>query len=165
VQNGRLAVDIPNQRVYELNEPDDEGRRRFRVSDEIAVSFDIDGGNVTAMRLHQAGYDFEIPRGAPAEEEGYPEDMEKYVGTYQTEDPNITMRVVIHDGRLALDIPGQPIELDLYPPDEGGIWYLRTNPTVAVSFNETDDGGIDSLALHLPDGTTYTRKRIGDYSD
>jgi len=162
VQNGRLAVDIPNQRVYELNEPDDEGRRRFRVSDEIAVSFELDGGNVTVMRLHQAGYDFEMPKGAPAGEEGYPEDMEKYVGTYETEDPNVTMGVVIHDGRLALDIPGQPIELDLYPPDEGGIWYLRANPTVAVSFNESDDGRIDSLVLHLPDGTTYTRERIGD---
>jgi CubicO group peptidase (beta-lactamase class C family) len=163
VQNGRLAVDIPNQIVYELEEPDEEGRWRFRVSDEIAVSFELDdGGNVTAMMLHQAGYVFEMPRGAPAESEGYPDDMEKYIGTYQTEDPNVTMGVVIHDGRLALDIPGQPIELELYPPDEEGIWYLRANPTVSVSFNETDDGKIDSLTLHLPDGTTYTRKRIGD---
>jgi CubicO group peptidase (beta-lactamase class C family) len=163
VQNGRLAVDIPNQLVYELKEPDDEGRWRFRISDEIAVSFELDdGGNVTAMMMYQAGYVLEIPRGAPAEDEGYPEDMERYTGTYQTEDPNITMGVVIHDGRLALDIPGQPIELELYPPDGDGIWYMRLNPTVAVSFNETDDGRIDSLTLYLPDGTTYTRKRIGN---
>jgi plasmid maintenance system killer protein len=165
VQNGRLAVDMPNQLVYELEEPDDEGRWSFRISDEIAVSFELDdGGNVTAMMMHQAGYVFEMPRGAPTEDEGYPEDMEKYIGTYQTEDPNVTMGVVIHDGRLALDIPGQPIELELYPPDEEGRWYMRVNPTVAVSFNETDDGKIDSLTLHLPDGTTYTRKRIGDHS-
>ncbi|MDH5792804.1 MAG: serine hydrolase, partial [Candidatus Bathyarchaeota archaeon] len=165
IQNGRLAVDIPNQLVYELEEPDDEGRWRFRISNEIAVSFELDdGGNVTAMRLHQAEYVFEMPRGAPAEDEGYPEDMERYVGVYQTEDPNVTMGVVIHDGRLALDIPGQPIELELYPPDEEGKWYMRVNPTIAVSFNETDDGRIDSLTLHLPDGTTYTRKRIDDYN-
>jgi CubicO group peptidase (beta-lactamase class C family) len=163
VQNGRLAVDIPNQLVFELEEPDDEGRWRFRFSDEIAVSFELDdGGNVTAMMLHESGYVFEIPRGAPSEGEGYPEDMEKYVGTYQTEDPNVTMRVVIHDGRLALDIPGQPVELELYPPDEGGRWYMRVNPTVAVSFNETDEGLVDSLNLYLPDGTTYTRKRIDE---
>jgi len=84
--------------------------------------------------------------------------------TYQTEDPNVTMRVVIHDGRLALDIPGQPI-LDLHPPDEEGKWYMRVNPTIAVSFNESEDGRIDSLTLHLPDGTTYTRKRIDDTTD
>jgi CubicO group peptidase (beta-lactamase class C family) len=165
VQNGRLAVDIPNQIVYELEEPDDEGRWRFRISDEIAVSFELDDlENVTAMMMHQAGYVLEIPRGAPAEDEGYPEDMERYTGIYQTEDPNVTMGVVIHEGRLALDIPGQPMELELYPPDEMGLWYIRVNPTIAISFNETDDGRIDSLTLHLPDGTTYTRKRIGDHS-
>jgi CubicO group peptidase (beta-lactamase class C family) len=163
VQNGRLAVDIPNQLVYELEEPDDEGKWRFRIFGEIAVSFELDdGGNVTAMLLHQAGYVFELPRGEPAEDEGYPEDMERYVGVYQTEDPNVTMGVVIVEGRLALEIPGQPIELELYPPDEEGKWYMRVNPTIAVSFNETDDGRIDSLTLHLPDGSAYTRKRLGD---
>jgi len=163
IQNGALAVDIPNQLVFELEEPDEEGKWHFKLIDQIAVSFELDdNGNVTAMKLHEAGYVNELPRGAPPQEESYPEDMEKYVGTYQTEDPNVTMRVVIHDGRLALDIPGQPIELELYPPDEEGKWYIRVNPTVAVSFNETDDGKIDSLTLHLPDGTTYTRKRIGD---
>jgi hypothetical protein len=163
VQNGRLAVDIPNQLVYELEEPDDEGLWRFRISDDVAVSYELDdGGNVTAMMMHQAGYVIEIPRGAPAEDEGYPEDMERYTGTYQTEELNVTMGVVIREGRLALDIPGQPVELELYPPDEMGLWYIRVNPTIAISFNETDDGRIDSLTLHLPDGTTYTRKRIDD---
>jgi CubicO group peptidase (beta-lactamase class C family) len=163
VQNGGLAVDIPNQLVFELEEPDEEGRWHFKLMEEVAVSFELDdGGNVTAMKLHEAGYTFELPRGPPPEEEIYPEDMERYVGVYQTEEPNVTMKVVIHDGRLALEIPGQPIELELYPPDEEGKWYIRVNPTVAVSFNEADDGRIDSLTLHLPDGTTYTRKRIGD---
>jgi hypothetical protein len=72
------------------------------------------------------------------------------------------MGVVIVDGRLALDIPGQPMALELYPPDEGGFWHMRVNPAVAVSFNEAEDGGVESLNLHLPDGTTYTRKRIED---
>jgi hypothetical protein len=163
VQNGHLAVDIPNQLVFELQEPDDEGKWYFKLLDDVAVSFELDNiGNVTLMKMYDSGYVFEIPKGAPAEEEGYPEDMEKYLGTYQTEDPNITMRVIIHEGMLALDIPGQPIELDLYPPDDEGKWYLRANPTIAVSFNESEDGKIDSLNLHLPDGTIYTRKRISD---
>lgn len=149
--------------MFELEEPDEEGRWLFKVLDDVAMSFSIDdGGNVTAMRLHETGYVTELPRGPPHQGEGYPDDMERYVGVYQTEDPNVTMKVVIHEGRLALEIPGQPIELELYPPDEEGKWYLRLNPTVAVSFSETDDGRIDSLNLHLPDGTTHTRKRIDD---
>ncbi len=162
IQNGGLAVDIPNQLVFELKEPDEEGIWRFKLIDEIAVSFEFDdSGNVTAMKLHEAGSFNELPKGPPSQENNYPEDMEKYVGTYQTEDPNATMKVVIHNGRLALDIPGQPI-LELYPPNDEGKWYIRVNPTIAVSFNETDDGRIDSLTLHLPDGTTYIRKRIDD---
>jgi CubicO group peptidase (beta-lactamase class C family) len=161
VQNGVLAVDIPNRLVFELDEPDNEGKWHFKLIDEMAVSFELDdNGNVTMMRLHEAGYTNELPKGPPIQE-SYPDDMERYVGTYQTEDPNVTMRVFIHDGRLALDIPGQPI-LDLYPPDEEGKWYIRFNPTIAVSFNESEDGRIESSTLHLPDGTTYTRKRIDD---
>lgn len=85
------------------------------------------------------------------------------MGEYQTEEPNATMKVVILNGRLALDLPGQPISLELYPPDDEGRWYLRINPTVAVSFNEGEEG-ILSLNLHLPDGTAITRQRIDDDS-
>jgi hypothetical protein len=163
VQNGRLAFDIPNQVVYELNEPDEEGLWHFKVDDELAVSFILDeGGNVTTLLLHQSGYVFELPKGSPAQGEVYPEDMERYVGTYETEDPNVTMGVVIVEGRLALDIPGQPAALELYPPDENGIWIMRVNPTVAIGFNESEDGEVLSLNLYLPDGTVLTRPRIGD---
>jgi len=163
VQNGRLAVDIPNQLVFELEKPDDEGKWYFRISDEIAVSFELDdSGDVAAMKMYQAGYVFDLPKGAPAEDEGYPDDMGKFVGVYETEDPNVTVKMVMVDGRLALDIPGQPIALELYPPDEEGMWYMRVNPTVAVSFNESSDGRIESFTLHLPDGSTYLRRRISD---
>jgi len=165
VQNGRLAVDVPNQLVFELEEPDEEGLRRFRIMPQIAVSFSLDdGGNVTSMSLHESGEINTLTKGPPAQEDAYPVDMERYVGEYQTEDPNATMKVVIIDGRLAIDLPGQPISLELYPPDDMGRWYLRINPTVAVSFNEGEDEEIDSLNLHLPDGTVLTRQRIEEDS-
>jgi len=165
VQNGRLAVDVPNQLVFELEEPDEEGLWRFRIMPQIAVSFNLDdGGNVTSMSLHESGAINTLTRGPPAQEDAYPVDMERYVGDYQTEDPNATMKVVIVDGRLALDLPGQPISLELYPPDDEGRWYLRVNPMVAVSFNAGEDDEIDSLNLHLPDGTALTRQRIDEDS-
>jgi CubicO group peptidase (beta-lactamase class C family) len=164
VQNGRLAVDIPNQLVFELEEPDAEGLRRFSIMPQIAVSFNIEGGNVTSMSLHDPGGVNTLTRGPPSQEEAYPADMERYVGEYQTEAPNATIKVFIMDGRLVIDLPGQPISLDLYPPDNAGRWYMRVNPTVAVSFNEGEDGKINSLNLHLPDGTAITRQRIDDDS-
>jgi CubicO group peptidase (beta-lactamase class C family) len=161
VQNGHLAVDIPNLLVFELEEPDVDGLRHFKTVDQTAISFNLDdSGNVTSMLLHESGFINELIRGLPIQEEVYPEDMEKYVGFYQTEDPNITVEVLIYEGKLALNITGQPTLIELYPPDDSGKWYLRVNPTVAISFNQTEDDGVTSFIGHLPDGTTLLRPRI-----
>jgi hypothetical protein len=66
-RNGRLALDIPDQLVFELKEPDKDGRRQFAISDKVAVSFKKDaGGKVVSMTLYQAGMTFELPRDKPA---------------------------------------------------------------------------------------------------
>ena len=124
VQNGVLAVDIPNQLVFELE--GDEPSWRFKIMPEVSISFISEGEAVSAMVFNQSGMVFELPKGTAITEEIYPTDMEKYLGEYETEDPNITMSVVIHDGMLALVIPGQPIELDLYPPNEDGLWVIKS---------------------------------------
>ena len=162
VQNGGLAVDIPDLVVFELEEYRDD-LWRFKAMHEVLISFEHDGDTVSSMFLNQSGMVFQLPKGSASPEEIYPTDMDKYLGVYETEDPNVTMRVIIHEGMLALDIPGQPISLDLYPPDEEGMWRLRLNPATAVSFVEVD-GEVESIVFHLPDGTTYSRKRLEDGS-
>jgi hypothetical protein len=159
VQNGGLAVDIPNQLVFELEEEEGYGRWRFKIMQEVSISFVLEGEEVTAMVLNQSGMVFELPKGSAPTEEIYPSDMDKYIGVYETEDPDITMKVVIHEGMLALDIPGQPMELDLFPPDENGLWSLRINPSTAVSFMEQDNE-VESIVFHLPDGTKLMRKKL-----
>jgi CubicO group peptidase (beta-lactamase class C family) len=55
-RNGRLALDIPDQLVYELKEPDKDGHRQFAISDKVAVSFKKDAsGKVVSMMLYQDG--------------------------------------------------------------------------------------------------------------
>jgi CubicO group peptidase (beta-lactamase class C family) len=67
-RNGRLAVDIPDQLVFELKEPDKEGRRAFVLSEKVAVSFKKDpAGNVVSMTIHESGLSFELPRDKPAD--------------------------------------------------------------------------------------------------
>jgi len=62
-RNGRLALDIPDQLVFELKEPDKDGRRQFAISDKVAVSFKKDAeGKVVSMTLYEAGRTFELPR-------------------------------------------------------------------------------------------------------
>lgn len=67
---GKLALDIPDQLVFELKEPDAEGRRRFALAGTRAVSFKKDGeGKVLALVLHQSEKSFELPREKPADAE------------------------------------------------------------------------------------------------
>lgn len=69
-RNGRLALDIPDQLVFELKEPDKNGRRQFAISDKISVSFKKnDAGKVVAMELYQDGITFELPRDKPTDGE------------------------------------------------------------------------------------------------
>lgn len=164
VLNGQLAVDVPNQLVFELKEPDSEGKWHFKLLDVLAVSFEKDAsGTVAKMKLYEGEQVFELPRGeAPKEATLDPADLQKYLGRYQTEDPGIVVEVLIQNGNLALDIPGQPVPLELYPPDEEGKWYIRLNPQLAIAFNESSDGKIESFTAYLPDGTTLLRPRIDD---
>jgi len=164
VQNGQLAVDIPNQLVFELKEPDNEGKWHFKLLDILAVSFEQgSSGAITKMKLYEAGEVYELPKGeAPKEAVLDPADLQKYLGHYQTEDPGIVVEVLIQNGGLALDIPGQPVPVELFPPDEEGKWYFRLNPQVAIAFNESSDGKIESFTAYLPDGTTLLRPRIED---
>jgi len=162
VLNGQLAVDIPNQLVFELKEPDSEGKWYFKLIDVLAVSFEKDAsGTVAKMKLYEAGEAFELPRGeAPKEAALDPADLQKYLGRYQTEDPGVVVEVLIQNGNLALDIPGQPVPLELSPPNEEGKWHIRLNPQVAIAFNESTDGKVESFTAYLPDGTTLLRPRL-----
>ena len=152
VQNDRLAVDIPDQQIFELKEPDEEGKWYFVITDTIAISFDQDDeGNVISMKLHQAGFTFELPRkGVEIVAEIPLEELQKYLGNYNSEELGVTVEVLIQNNRLAVDWPGEMI-YDLYPPDEEGIWVFRVYDGFTLRFNETPDGTVESLTYYQAD--------------
>jgi hypothetical protein len=149
VQNDRLAVDVPGQQIFELKDPDEEGKWYFAITDTIAVSFDQDDdGNVVGMKLHQAGYTFDLPRkGVEIAAEIPLEELQKYLGSYHSEELGVTVEVLIQNNRLAVDWPGQMV-YELYPPDEEGIWVFRVLEDLTLRFNETQDGQIESLTYY-----------------
>ncbi|MBL4687990.1 MAG: beta-lactamase family protein [Nannocystaceae bacterium] len=59
VVGNRLAVDIPGQMVFELHKPDADGKWRFRIKSDIAVSFEHgtrkDRDKIVGLVLHQGG--------------------------------------------------------------------------------------------------------------
>jgi len=160
VQNDHLAVDVPGQQVYELKEPDEEGKWYFVITDEVAVSFDRDESDaVIGMKLYQAGYVFELPKkGVEVAAEIPLEELQKYLGSYRSEDLGVTAELLIQNNRLAIDWPGEMV-YELYPPDEEGIWLFRISSDFTLRFNETPDGRIESLTYYQ-EGKEYLMPRV-----
>jgi len=149
VQNDRLAVDVPGQQVFELKEPDEEGKWYFAITNDIAISFERnENDNVIGMKMYQAGMTFDLPReGFEIAPEIPLEELQKYLGNYRSEQLGITVAVLVQNNRLAADVPGQMV-YELYPPDEEGMWFFRVTPDISLSFGETPDGNVESLTMY-----------------
>ncbi len=149
-QNNRLAIDMAGQTVSELKDPDKEGMWYLAVSDTIAVSFERnDIGEVTMLKWHESGLAFELPRvGVEVSAEIPLHELQRYLGSYHSEDLDIDMKVVIQNNRLAIDVPGQMV-FELYPPDEEDKWVFRATNEVAVEFNESE-AGVESMTMYQP---------------
>ncbi len=148
IQNERLAVDVPGQMVYELNPPNVEGKRYFAITHQIAVSFVRDEADrVVSLKLFQAGLEFEAPRaGVEIAPEIPLEELAPYLGEYRSQDGVSTVTVLIHNNRLAVDVPEQMI-YELHPPDAEGRWNLRIGGEKSARFDKTPEGAIASLTL------------------
>jgi CubicO group peptidase (beta-lactamase class C family) len=146
-QNGRLAVDVPGQMVFELKPPDAEGKWAFAITDGISVAFERDhAGKVTGMKLFQAGLTLDLPReGYVAPVEVTVEEAAKYLGRYWDEDLKTEITVLHRHGRLAVDVPGQMI-FDLRRSDEEGRWAFRATDTISITF-QTDGDVAKSLTV------------------
>ncbi len=147
VQNGRLAVDVPGQMVFELKPPDQEGKWYFDFPAPIAVSFiRNDTGDVIELHLFQAGLEFELPReGVTRPVEVTLADAQKYLGTYHSEKLG-DLKVLHRDGRLAVDVPKQLI-FDLKGPDSEGKWAMRAKKSATLTFNSDASGAVVSMTL------------------
>lgn len=148
VQNGRLAVDVPGQMVYELNPPDADGKRQFAITDQISVRFNRDEqGKVYSMSIFQAGLVFELPRkGVHYAVEIDLDAARKHLGRFHSEKLGADVSVLIQNNRLAVDVPKQMV-YELYPPDADGRCKFRVKDDIAVRFNVDESGATVSLTL------------------
>ncbi len=153
-KDGALAVDVPGQMNFELKAPDEEGKRYFALTDQIAVSFDRnDEGDVVGLKMYQSGMTFELPReGVVIAAEIPLVELERYLGTYHLEEADKDFEVVIQNQRLAVDIPGQMV-VELRPPTDEGNWIFRMSDLHSVSFQEDETGAIASITLQEPNDT------------
>jgi CubicO group peptidase (beta-lactamase class C family) len=164
-QNGRLAVDVPGQTIYELEPPDEEGKRQFVITDQVKVKFNRDGrGEVYSFIFFQSGYKFEVPRqGTELPVEIDLDAARRYLGLYHADELNTDIRVLVQNNRLALDVPGQMV-YELYPPDDEDRWVFRIRDGLWVRFNEGDAGEVISLTMS-EEGQESELPRVGAPDD
>jgi CubicO group peptidase (beta-lactamase class C family) len=147
IKDGKLAVDVPGQRVYELKAPDAEGKWYFALTNQIAVSFKKDDdGETISLTMYRAGFEFECPReGVELEAEVPLKELQPLVGAYRDEENKVNVKVVIFNNRLAIDPPNGG-RFELAPPDDEKKWALRANrKRLQIRFNKAKDGSIRSM--------------------
>ena len=150
VREGRLAVDIPGQRVFELGPPGSDGKRPFAdMPGEIQVAFEQDErGQIVLMKMYQSGLRFELPRLGHVPPPEIPlAELEPYIGRYADPLSGKTFAVVVHDNRLAVDYPDQMV-YELFPPDAEGRWVFRATDQLSIEFETDGDDQVEAVLFH-----------------
>lgn len=144
VQNNRLAVDIPDRMIFELREPDEEGRWYFVLTQDVHIIFPKEnGGDVTGMTL------INMPRIPKRTTEnldlsGVPEEFRPYCGTYPIPGQG-DIRIVFRKKGLNIIYPPNTV-LELNGPDDEGRWKPERG-TDRISFVRDEEGAVRAIII------------------
>lgn len=177
VRNGKLVLDIPSQMVFELLDPDDEGKRQFAITNTISVSFGRDeNGNVNLLKLHQGDVIFEVPKkGTKLAEEMAklptvdPEKVKKYIGKYKDTNTGGEIEVYMLETENVLCVKAQQagggIVFHLRQTDELHKWQVKQMPMIFLTFEFDKNGeNVISMTRHAG-GQSFTMPRIVEKPD
>ena len=135
----------------------------FPEHDMMIFYFTQSRGQATGIRLET-----DIDRLLVNPEYGPPpEIVEKYLpylGTYISQSPasmGEEFTVLIHNERLAFDIPGLFIFELNDPPPEGGRWYFKLDAQISIEFLRDRSGSIAELRFYEP-GYTHRMTRVSN---
>jgi len=145
VQDENLSVDIPGQMVFQLNEPDAEGFRTFKMTPLVSIGFNEENGKVTDMLLNQTT---QLPKKAEPDSilDEVPQQYRPYLGTYTLPIVNRKFTIFYRDSLIKIDVPdeGQPV---LNPPDEKGVWTIRDDDQITLTFDKDSTGRVSGMNL------------------
>jgi hypothetical protein len=151
VQDGSLALDIPEQVVLALRDPDEEGAWYAKLSDRIYLTFGRDDeGEVASMQIHEL---VRLQRVADPDaiDEEVPERFRPHLGTYLLAPLNAEFKVIYREGSLAVEDPLAKATIGLQLPDEHGGW-LDEFDNNTISFDREEDGYYQTLIINSTTG-------------
>jgi len=139
VQDGRLAVDIPNKAVLPLKDPDEKGKWFCSVTNNLYCTFTReDESKVVEMKFHEI---VRMRRKSDPEEVGdnVPEELRPYLGGYFLSALKVEFTVLWDDGKLAFRHPIQRRIIHLTPSGEEGLWNGEFG-RYTISFDRSGEG-------------------------
>ena len=146
VQDGSLTVDIPNQIMLALNDPDEEGRWVSKIADKLYCTFvRNDAGAVDELQIHEL---VRMPRKSSQDEiaEDVPEGFKALLGIYVLPQLQADFKVHYTDGSLAVDDPMAKKTIKLEPHgDNGG--FIDEFGKNTMSFDLDGDGAVTALVI------------------
>jgi len=148
VQDGCLAVDIPNKVVLALKDPDRQGRRYAKLTDRVYVVFTRnDSGQVVELQLHQL-IRLRRKSGPNETDPEVPEQLRPYLGTYRLAAKQADFEVIYRDGTLAVNDPlaRKIIKLRIPSPFKEGWWKDEFNKN-EISFARDREGTVTQMVI------------------
>jgi len=146
MQDGNLAVDIPGNMIFELNEPDERGWRAFKLVNTISVLFlKDDSGKVKEMRIAEI---IKLPRksGAKESDESVPEECRPLLGEYTFPRVGIEVTILFQDDSLVVEIPGKG-SLKVKKTADGKRWASEKEKGPEFFFEFNDSGDVTGMNL------------------
>jgi transglutaminase-like putative cysteine protease len=146
VQGGNLTLDIPGKVILALNDPDQEGLWRCKLSSQLFLKFRKDDmGKAVEMELHQI-----IPLsrrpGTPEASEDVPEKFRPYLGKYYLAAVHAEFTVLYRKGGLAVHDPLENKTIGLRPPDGEGRWVDEFDKN-AILFDLDGQGNVQAMKI------------------
>jgi len=146
VQGDALAVDIPGQMAFTLNEPDEEGWRSFALTDLVAVLFQEGAsGEVETMRLAQTSV-FPKQLSVPEIDSPAPDSLRPMLGDYQLPGGQGVLTLSWEEGVLTVTDPGGRVT-PLAKTGTPGAWETNERQPKGFTFIVDPSGGITGMAL------------------
>lgn len=146
MQNGALALRIPGQPLYELNDPDEEGSWVFKLTNLISVTFqENDSKKIESLTLNQITQ-FQKNTGDQKVDDSTPSGFEEYLGSYTHPSINMTIKVVVVNEGLAIQV-GKENLAQLTHSDNSDKWFFKNGESKYVRFDFNADGRANTLSI------------------
>lgn len=146
VDNGALAVDIPDNVVVSFNDPDENGVWTCKMSNAVYCTFEKNRkGKVEEMVLHEVA---QMPRRSDPEaiDDKVPADMRPLLGGYYFAALQGEFLIEWNGRHLTLLDPSDKKKTVLKDSDTAGTWIDR-NERFSISFEKRDDGTVATMRL------------------